>query len=41
MRAVEDQELLDEIKKTYDEISGKGTPDLKVFEVMVILAWKD
>ena len=33
--------MKDAIKDTYDDLSGKNTPDLKVMEVMVILAFKD
>ena len=29
------------VKKTYDDLSGANTPDLKVFEVMVVMAFKD
>lgn len=35
------QEVRDEIKSVYDEISGANTTDLKVFEAMIILAYKD
>ena len=36
-----DEQLRNEIKAVYDELSGAGTTDLKVFEAMIILAYKD
>jgi len=33
--------LQEAVKSTYDELSGANTPDLRVFEVMVVLAFKD
>lgn len=41
MGPIKDQEVISEIKKVYDELSGSDSPDLKVFETIVILAWKD
>ena len=35
------EEMKNATKTAYDNISGANTPDLKVFEVMIILAFKD
>ena len=37
----QDKEVLDEMERLYDEVSGTNSSDLKAFEVMVIIAWKD
>jgi len=34
-------EMKNAVKTAYDNISGANTPDLKVFEAMIILAFKD
>ena len=36
-----DEQAKEEVKVVYDELSGKDTTDLRTFEVMVILAYKD
>ena len=36
-----DDQMRNAVKTAYDNISGTNTPDLKVFEVMIILAFKD
>ena len=37
----EDKEVLAEMERLYDELSGKDSPDLATFENMVILVYKD
>ena len=36
-----DGEVREAVKATYDELSGAESPDLRTFEAMVILAFKD
>jgi len=36
-----DQQEREAVRMTYDDLSGANTPDLKFFEVLVILAFKD
>ena len=36
-----DEELKEEVKVVYDELSGADTPDLRTFEVRIIVAFKD
>lgn len=36
-----DAETKENVRKTYDDISGTNSLDLKVFETMVVLAYKD
>ena len=36
-----EQSLQEAVQATYDDLSGANTPDLRVFEVMVVLAFKD
>ena len=40
-RFPDDKEVLAEMERLYDELSGKDSPDLRTFENMVILAYKD
>ena len=34
-------EVQEAIKSTFDDLSGANTPDLRTFETMVIVAFKD
>ena len=34
-------ELQEAIKNTFDDLSGANTPDLRTFETMIIVAFKD
>ena len=36
-----DDQTKSEVKAVFDELSGKDSTDLKTFEAMIILAYKD
>ena len=40
LRAME-QNIQDTVQAVYDERSGANTPDLRTFEVIIVLAFKD
>ena len=33
--------LKEAVKNTFDDLTGANTPDLRIFEVMIIVAFKD
>jgi len=37
----EPEDIKKEMEKVYDELSGTNTTDLKTWEVMIVLAYKD